>query len=425
MKYDYGDLAQSAHEFLLKDFQPHFGELTDSFCTFDEWRALRSIGSELWLDTGDATEIAKASSREFSAVTTNNTLLNREVMSGRYDQFIHEAGDLLQRFNLDEHRQRLEMAFLLNGHHALSLVERFDLFVSVEEHTDLAFNVGEALEYARRYYALCPERFYVKIPLTSAGLLATRLAQHEGIPVNHTLGFSARQNYLVARIARPEFVNVFLGRLSSFVADNRIGDGLYVGERATVASQQAIRDLRHTHDVPCRQIAASFRSPQQLFNLAGIDVLTMPASVAEGFRAMHMDPGDIHDRSSRDYQPTFDKDIDPAAIRLDTLWDISDRLVAAVDELEEEDLDRYTPLQLEDFLSLRGCGDILVRWTDEQRQVSQAEGKIPQLDNWRSLLGGKVIGLDSLLNLAGLGSFASDQAQMDQHVLEVLSQVSG
>ena len=47
----------------------------------------------------------------------------------------------------------------------------------------------------------------------------------EGLPINHTLGFSARQNYVIARIGRPRYVNVFLGRLGSFVATNELGDG--------------------------------------------------------------------------------------------------------------------------------------------------------------------------------------------------------
>ena len=131
------------------------------------------------------------------------------------------------------------MAFILNATHGLRLVERFDAHVSVEEHTDLAHDLEQSVEYARRYYAICPERFYVKIPFTPAGLLATRRVRQEGIPVNHTLGFSARQNYVITRLALPTFVNVFLGRLNSFIADNGLGSGDYVGEKATLASQQA------------------------------------------------------------------------------------------------------------------------------------------------------------------------------------------
>ena len=180
--------------------------------------------------------------REFTALTTNNTLLNKEVQTGTYDDLISEAADLLSGFeDLTEREVMLEIAFILNATHGLRLVEQFDAYVSVEEHTDLANDVERAVEYARRYYAICPERFYVKIPFTPAGLLATRQARQEGIPINHTLGFSARQNYVITRLAQPNFVNVFLGRLTSFISENDLGTGDYVGERATLASQEAVR----------------------------------------------------------------------------------------------------------------------------------------------------------------------------------------
>ena len=416
------NLAETVHEFLLKGFTPHYGRPVDVFGTNPAWEAMRQSGSELWLDTGDIDEISKNWTREFTAVTTNNTLLNREVQTGRYDEFIVEAAEVLKDFQLDDRRRRLELAFMLNAHHALRLVEKFDAFVSVEEHTDLANDVGEALEYARRYWAICPERFYVKIPFTPAGLLATRLASGEGIAVNHTLGFSARQNYVIARIGKPRFVNVFLGRLNQFVIDNKLGDGAYVGERATVASQETLRRLRRTYDLPCRQIAASFRDGQQVRDLAGVDVLTMPAKVAKGFLDMGLPPRDINNRSRQDYRPALAAGVDPASVRLETLWETGIRLATTVDELEKQtDLDHMSPSELVRFFNDRGCGDFMVPWTDQQRAISAAEGKIPRLDNWRKMLEDKAVGLDSLMNLAGLNSFIKDQQQMDQRVEQVLT----
>ena len=116
--------------------------------------------------------------------------------------------------------------------------------MSVEEHTDLAHDVELAVLYGKRFHAICPERFIVKLPLTPAGLLSMRKLRRAGVPVNFTLGFSARHNYLAARLGDPSFVNVFLGRLNAFVADAGLGSGAGVGEKATAASQEAIRTLR-------------------------------------------------------------------------------------------------------------------------------------------------------------------------------------
>lgn len=52
------------------------------------WERVRQIGTELWLDTGSIADIEKCWTREFSALTTNNTLLNKEVQTGQYDILI-------------------------------------------------------------------------------------------------------------------------------------------------------------------------------------------------------------------------------------------------------------------------------------------------------------------------------------------------
>jgi transaldolase len=315
----------------------------------------------------------------------------------------------------------LEFAFILNARHALRLVEEFDAYVSVEEHTDLAFSVEQAVDYARRYHAICPERFIIKIPFTPAGLLATRRLSAEGIAVNHTLGFSARQNYVIARVGRPAYVNVFLGRLNSFVSDNGLGDGTYVGEKATLASQAAVKKLRQTKLTDSRQIGASFREGKQVRDLAGIDVMTMPPKVAGQFLSIGLTPHQIADRTAMDYRPPLNEGVDAEKLRLDTLWDIGEEVVDCVDALEKENLDSFTPDHLVDFFKDRGCGDVLVRWSDSETATSAAEGKIPRLENWRHALADKSIGLDSLMNLAGLNSFATDQKAMDDRVRDVLA----
>jgi len=420
MAHQTGDSAldREIHEFVLTGFTPHFGELGERFPDNPTWRRLAELGTELWLDTGSLEESAPLWNRRFSALTTNNTLLNREVQKGQYDGLIADAAKLLA--GLEPRQRILEIAFILNARHGLRLVSEYDAFVSVEEHTDLANNVRAAVDTARRYHAICPQRFIVKIPLTPAGLLATRVLAAEGVPVNHTLGFSARQNYAIARIGRPQYVNVFLGRLNSFVADNGLGDGTLVGERATLASQAAVRKLRQTRGLPTWQIGASFRNGGQVRDLAGIDVMTMPPKVAREFLDLGLAPAQIADKTAERYEPPLAGGVDPVAVRLDTLWEVDDALVACLDALDAENLDAFSPDDLVRFFADHGCGDVLVPWTDDQIATSAAEGKIPKLDNWREALASKAVGLDSLMNLAGLNSFRADQKAMDDRVAGVL-----
>ena len=415
-------LSRKIQEFVKRAFSPHFGRLKEGFRTDPVWRRFRELGSELWLDTGSIEDSQQLWTQEFSALTTNNALLNKEVQTGRYDSLVSEAAGLLPAApELTDHERMLEFAFILNASHALRLVEKFDAYVSVEEHTALAHNVERAVDCARRYYAICPERFIIKIPFTPAGLLATRRLSAMGIPVNHTLGFSARQNYVIARVGRPAYVNVFLGRLNSFVADNILGNGAYVGEKATLASQAVVRKLRQMNLTPSRQIGASFRAGKQVWDLAGIDVMTIPPKVAGELLSMKPAPNEITDRTNMDYEPPLNEGLDTRAIRLDTLWDVGEELVACVDAIEREDLDTFTPDNLVNFFEDHSCGDVMVRWSQSYIATSTAEGKIPRLENWRDLLADKSIGLDSLMNLAGLNSFATDQKAMDDRVRQVLA----
>ncbi len=418
---DYGsELDARVRRLVREDFTPHFGELRDTFPSSPLWLRLRELGTDLWLDTGALDDISDLWTREMGALTTNNTLLNREVQTGVYDGLIERAAELLDEFpDLSEQDRKLEFAFILNARHGLRLVEEFDAYVSVEEHTDLASDVAGAVRYARRFQAVSPERFIVKIPLSPAGLLGTRRARRAGVPVNHTLGFSARQNYVVARIAEPAFVNVFMGRLNAFVADNRLGDGAWVGEKATLASQRVIRELRDRHGLETRQIGASFREGGQVRDLAGMDVMTVPPKVAREFLDLGLDPADLADRTDESYEPPLNEEVDPETVRLNTLWEVGEDLRECVDALLEEDLDRFDPDRLLDFFAEHGCGDVLVRWSDRQVSTSAEEGKIPDLDNWRDLLAEGAVGLDSLMNLAGWNSFSADQQAMDERVRQI------
>jgi len=416
------ELSARVRDFIRQGFRPRFGTPQFRGRTHPLWRRLRELGTELWLDSGDIEAIEDVWGPEFTALTTNNTLLNREVQKGTYDELVVQAAGLLDDWpDLTDRQRKLEMAFILNARHALKLVERFDAHVSVEEHTDLAGDVEGSVQYARRFYAVCPERFYVKVPLSPAGLLATRRICQMGIPVNHTLGFSARQNHLIARIGRPAFVNVFLGRLNSFVADNGLGDGAGVGERAALASQGAVRVVRGAYDVPTRQIAASIRAGAQLADLAGVDVMTIPPKAAGEFLRLDLRPEDLSDRTRQEApRPGVRDGVDQRAVGLHTLWDVDEQFIACADALSEEDLDTFTPGRLVDFFAEHGCGDAMVRWSDRQRRTSAEEGKIPRLDNWRQPLAEGRVGLDSLMNLAGWNSFDADQKEMDGRVRETL-----
>jgi transaldolase len=416
---DAATLSETIRRFVTRGFTPRFGQSPGGLASHPAWARLRQLGTELWVDTGDIDQIAGLWTAEMTAVTTNNALLNREVQKGTYDGLIAEAARLLDAAGLDDRRRKLEIAFILNAYHALRLVERFDAYVSVEEHTDLAHDVDGAVATARRYHAICPERFIVKVPFTAAGLLATRRLSAEGVAVNHTLGFSARQNYVMSRLGRPAFVNVFVGRLNRFVADGGLGDGAYVGERAMMASQAVVRRVRGSGGPATRQIGASLRDGQQVRDLAGVDVLTIPPKAAREFLDLRLPPEGIRDRTAESYRPRLAEGAE--ALGLDRLWEISEQLVACVDAVERAGPESLSPAELVGLFAAEGCGDVLVRWTDEQAATIAADGGKAPLARWGEALTRGGVGPDALLSAAGLSSFSAAQKKMDDRVAAVLA----
>jgi len=385
------------------------------------WRAIRDCGTRLWLDTGDIEEAARLWTAEFEALTTNNTLLNREVQKGIYDELVREAAAALRAAapDIDERRLLLEIAFVLNARHGLTLARRFGAYVSVELHTDLADDVERTVAYGRRYHEVCPERFIVKVPLSPAGLIGARRLSDAGIPVNFTLGFSARQNVLAALVARPAYVNVFMGRLNAFVSDHRLGDGLNVGEKATLAAQRELLNLRRVGAASSRLIGASMREGSQVGALAGVDVFTMPPKVAAEYRAhpLPRPSSRLHDELAVALAPGVALSDFAGA----TLWETAGPLRAAAAELGRENPRTLTPERIVRRLAQAGAADVFPAWTPEDIAAADRGGKIPVYAHWKDRLAAGRIGLDALMNLAAFRSFAADQAAFDERVRRLIS----
>jgi transaldolase len=413
-------LGSKVQEFVREGFTHQFGKPAVAVKDDPEWRKVRDAGTRLWLDTGDLDEADKLWNSSFDALTTNNTLLNKEIQKGIYDDLVAKAA----RFVLNAAPQIgpqdliLEIAFILNAHHALRLVDKFDAFVSVELHTDLAGDVGRTVAYGKRYFAICPERFYVKVPLTPAGYLSARRLVQAGIPLNFTLGFSARHNYVAALLTKPDYVNVFLGRLNAVVVDNKLGDGRNVGEKATLATQRELLKLRDLGRTKTKLIAASIRSGAQIGDLTGVDVHTMPTKAAAEYRAHP--PSQVTSKVANDPQVPLASGVTLAQFGGETLWAVPPKFKDAVENLLGQNLDALQPEDLQTHFEKAGFGDFLPRWSTTDIQTATKDGKIPVYATWKNRLASSRIGLDALMNLSALYSFATDQKALDDRIRSLL-----
>ena len=376
------------------------------------WESLRKTGTQLWLDTGDIGEAMANWTAEMSALTTNNTLLNNEIQKGIYDNFIEEAKKIVNDLPRDEKVK--EIAFMLNARHGLRLAAIFGGFVSVELHTDTANDVKAIDYYGKRFHQICPDQFIVKVPYTASGLLGARSLRNSGIKVNFTLEFSARENLVVTSIARPDYVNVFLGRIGAYIINNKLGDGSGAGEMAVLSSQKWVTKIAAKNPWPTRLIAASLRNFEQLELLAGTDVYTMPPKVAAAGRAALS--GKFTSRINEVYDIGMNEEGKKA--HLEKFWSVDETVMRFA-----ESLGTKIPLTADELITRAheaGCGDMFPHLTNDEANFIESDGKIPVYSRWEKRVADNSLAPDTLLTLAGLASFASDQRMLDKRIISII-----
>ncbi len=376
------------------------------------WQSLRDAGTEIWLDTGDMEEAEKIWTAEMSALTTNNTLVNKEIQKGIYDDFIAEAKEIVKPLSLKE--QIIEIAFILNARHGLRLAKKFGGKVSVELHTDTAHNISAIVDYGKRYFEINPEHFIVKVPYTAAGLIGAKKLREAGVKINFTLEFSARQNVMVAAITKPNYQNVFLGRVGAYIKDNELGDGSGAGERTVISAQNWVTDLTKNNNGPTKMIAASLRSYEQLEALAGVNVFTMPTKVAaEGKLKLG---GNFSSKLNEKYP--VDLTTEAEKYFPEKLWEVSEKELALAQSLSSDCPKDGN--ELIDRVHAAGCGDMFPYLSNEDLQHISNDGKIPKHSRWAARIESEELAIDTLLNLAGLASFANDQRELDARIERII-----
>jgi len=402
------DLSTRISDFVWKNLnEKHVPGKKDPF-----WESLRNTGTELWLDTGDMEEAESNWSAEMSALTTNNTLLNSEIQKGIYDIFISEAKSIVRE--LPQEDRVKEIAFILNARHGLRLAQKFGGYVSVELHTDTAHDIKAILSYGKRFHDICPEQFIVKVPYTAEGLIGARLLKDSGVKINFTLEFSARENVLVTRVARPDYLNVFLGRVGAYMINNKLGDGTGAGEMAVIASQNWVTGLSSENPWQTKLIAASLRSHFQLELLAGTDVYTMPPKVAAtGHKELS---GNFTSRMHENYNVSmFDS---AKGAHIEKFWEVDNKVLHLAERLAAKV--PVTGSELVHIAHEEGCEDMFPSLSKEEKGFIASDGKIPVHSRWEKKISEGKIAPDTLLTLAGLASFTADQQMLDQRIRNII-----
>ena len=195
--------------------------------------ATGSLGMKIFIDTANIDEIREAHGWGIlDGVTTNPSLIARE--GGDFIETIHEICELVKG----------PVSAETVSQDAEGMIKEGRLLAQISEHV------------------------VVKVPLTAAGLTATRALADDGIDVNVTLIFQPAQALMAAK-AGAAYVSPFLGRLDDIATD---GVQL-IDEIVTIFGNYP--------ELGTEVLSASIRHPLHVSQvaLAGSDVATIPYKV--------------------------------------------------------------------------------------------------------------------------------------------------
>ncbi len=394
--------------------------------------ALKACGTQhIYVDTADIEElrdllVAREDNhriwlyQEVDGNTTNQPLVQKVITRLMEESGADSLNAWVERLRTADPNLSLDAATVMvysviNGRLGLNVVHHFGAGrtweVSLELHTGLAPDRTRSVQIGRALYQAVPGAL-IKVAFTPdhphAFLIARDLEQ-QGVPVNFTATFSARQVVAAALLANPTRTNIFLGRLNQ---------GLHsevLGEHVLLAAQRHLRRLRERVGIKTQLIAASVRRWQTLPLTAGVDVYTVPYRVLKDFfTEADISPDAITPQVEADF--TASLNIPETVLqkvggfdRIARLFTVEPEFIEFLLELRASPgfatMDGDTLFQRFDDA---GFGDVFYCPTPEE-WTELRKGKIPDLDSPFV----RRIPLDTLYSLLAIGDFSNFQDRMD------------
>ncbi|MGE5361804.1 MAG: transaldolase, partial [Bacteroidales bacterium] len=341
-------------------------------------QALHAAGQSIWLDyirrhllmSGELRRLIEDDA--LTGMTSNPTLFEKAIVgSADYDEALRAALATNPRASAVELYERLAIEDIQMAADALRRVwdreSGQDGFVSLEVPAGLARDAAATIAEARRlFHAVDRPNVMIKVPATQESLAAIEELTSDGINVNITLIFSARQYeavaqaYLrgIARCADPRRVcsvaSFFVSRVDTKVdqALDRLGTDQALALRGRIAVANAkiayerfkalflgpeFETLRGKGARVQRPLWAStgtkdpkYRDVKYVEELIGPDTVnTMPPATLDAFR----DHGHV--------QPTLEEGVEDARRQIAELGRLGIDLDHVADQLQQEGLDSF------------------------------------------------------------------------------------
>lgn len=234
-------------------------------------------------DTGDIAAIARAKPQD---ATTNPSLLMKSAQLAQYRHLLDEAYAYGQR-QAGQREQTIAFMDRLNVVFGCEILKIVPGRVSTELDAVFSFDIEGSVSKARRLIALYEEagvereRVLIKLAATWEGIKAAELLEQSGIHTNLTLIFSFAQAVACAE-AGVTLVSPFVGRITDWHKRTLGVSEIPRDADPGVASVTRIYEYYKRHGYRTSVMGASFRTLEQVLDLAGCDLLTLnPELIAE------------------------------------------------------------------------------------------------------------------------------------------------
>ncbi len=234
-------------------------------------------------DSGDFASIRQYAPQD---ATTNPSLIYKAVTMPEYKPILDGVIQDNRGLNLPKDQKIKQIVDELLVAFGAKILEIVPGRVSTEVDARLSFDTEASMQKARAIIGLyqkrgiAKERVLIKLASTWEGIKAAEVLTKEGIHCNMTLLFSLAQAIACAE-ARVQLISPFVGRIYDWYRAKEKKD--YVGaDDPGVQSVHKIYAYYKKFGFKTEVMGASFRTVNQIVQLAGCDLLTIsPALLAE------------------------------------------------------------------------------------------------------------------------------------------------
>lgn len=233
-------------------------------------------------DTGEVSSIQKYGPQD---ATTNPSLILKAASIKEYEPLVNNA---IEFGNSSENiSERLDLILdRLAVNFGIEISKIVPGYVSTEVDARLSFDTIATVSRARRIIKMYEDsgvsrsRILIKIAATYEGIKAGEILQKEGISCNLTLLFSLIQAAACAE-SGITLISPFVGRILDW-HKAKTGKTFSAEEDPGVISVQAIYHYYKKFGYNTIVMGASFRSVEEILELAGCDRLTIAPTLLEG-----------------------------------------------------------------------------------------------------------------------------------------------